>query len=127
MSEEGGSKGKPLDQWTKAEFEESNFNSKALHALFNAVSIGQMKNIANCETTKDAWDILQVKSEGTYMVKKTRLRRLIADYENHFLCMMMSLSLIFMVNCVISRMNALLWVRSIMMLNLSRKICVLYL
>ncbi|XP_031261281.1 uncharacterized protein LOC116119476 [Pistacia vera] len=41
-----------------------------------------MKNIANCETTKDAWDRLQVKNEGTDIVKKTRLRRLITDYEN---------------------------------------------
>ncbi|XP_031268825.1 uncharacterized protein LOC116127306 [Pistacia vera] len=85
VTEERGSKGKPLDQWTKAELEKSNSNSKALHALFNTVSIGQMKNIANCETAKDAWDRLQVKNERIDMIKKIRLRRLITDYENLFM------------------------------------------
>ena len=30
---------KPIETWTKEELEFSNFNSKALHALFNAVSV----------------------------------------------------------------------------------------
>ena len=41
-----------------------------------------MKIIANCEVAKDAWDKLQVKNEGTDLVKKTRLRRLVTDFEN---------------------------------------------
>ena len=82
VTSDAGTFPKPIESWTKVELELSNFNSKALHALFNAVSINQMKIIANCEIAKDAWDKLQIKNEGTDIVKKTRLRRLITDFEN---------------------------------------------
>ena len=82
VSNEAGTFPKPIDTWTKEELELSNFNSKALHALFNVVSVNQMKIIANCEIAKEAWDKLQIKNEGTDMVKKTRLRRLVTNFEN---------------------------------------------
>lgn len=47
------------------ELETDNWNSKAIHAIFNVVSYNQMKIIINCEIAKEAWDKLQTKNEGT--------------------------------------------------------------
>ncbi|XP_060965320.1 uncharacterized protein LOC133034284 [Cannabis sativa] len=57
---------KPMSQWTTVEMERANFNSKALHALFNA----------------EAWEKLKIKNEGTDAVKKSRLRALAKAFEN---------------------------------------------
>ncbi|XP_060974085.1 uncharacterized protein LOC133039254 [Cannabis sativa] len=73
---------KPMSQWTTVEMERANFNSKALHALFNAVSTNQLKVIANCEIAKEAWEKLKIKNEGTDAVKKSRLRALAKSFEN---------------------------------------------
>ncbi|XP_060962238.1 uncharacterized protein LOC115703916 [Cannabis sativa] len=73
---------KPMSQWTTVEMERANFNSKALHALFNAVSTNQLKVIANCEIAKEAWEKLKIKNEGTDAVKKSRLRALAKAFEN---------------------------------------------
>lgn len=45
---------KPVEQWTNAELEMTHWNSKAIHAIFNTVSINQMKVIVNREIAKDA-------------------------------------------------------------------------
>ncbi|KAM6574972.1 hypothetical protein CsatA_023299 [Cannabis sativa] len=73
---------KPMSQWTTVEMERANFNSKALHAFFNAVSTNQLKVIANCEIAKEAWEKLKIKNEGTDAVKKSRLRALAKAFEN---------------------------------------------
>ncbi|KAM6553934.1 hypothetical protein CsatB_014696 [Cannabis sativa] len=73
---------KPMSQWTTVEMERANFNSKALHALFNAVSTNQLKVIANCEIANEAWEKLKIKNEGTDAVKKSRLRALAKSFEN---------------------------------------------
>uniref|UniRef100_A0A803PCR4 Gag-pol polyprotein n=1 Tax=Cannabis sativa TaxID=3483 RepID=A0A803PCR4_CANSA len=73
---------KPMSRWTTDEMERANFNSKALHALFNAVSTNQLKVIANCEIAKEAWEKLKIKNEGTNAVKKSRLRALAKAFEN---------------------------------------------
>lgn len=64
------------------EMEKANFNSKAMHSLFNVVSTNQLKVIANCEIAKDAWQKLRIKNEGTNAVKKSRLRTLAKAFEN---------------------------------------------
>ena len=69
-------------QWTRDEIELANFNSKALNAIFNAVSTNQMKVVANCEVARDAWEKLKTKNEGTTAVKKSRLRSLAREFEN---------------------------------------------
>ncbi|XP_031253456.1 uncharacterized protein LOC116111402 [Pistacia vera] len=76
------SRPKMVASWTVDELTILNYNSKVIHALFNAVNVNQMKVIANCERSKDAWDRLQVKNEGTSAVKRNRLRRLLIDFEN---------------------------------------------
>ena len=73
---------KSPSQWTRDEIELANFNSKALNAIFNAVSTNQMKVVANCEVAKDAWEKLKTKNEGTTAVKKSRLRSLAREFEN---------------------------------------------
>ncbi|XP_060972451.1 uncharacterized protein LOC133038346 [Cannabis sativa] len=73
---------KPMSQWTTVEMERANFNSKALHALFNAVSTNELKVIANCEIAEEAWEKLKIKNEGTDAVKKSRLRALAKAFEN---------------------------------------------
>ncbi|XP_062076044.1 uncharacterized protein LOC133780190 [Humulus lupulus] len=75
-------KPKQMSLWTAEEMEMANFNSKAMHALFNAVSTNQLKVIANCEISKEAWEKLRIKNEGTDAVKKSRLRTLAKSFEN---------------------------------------------
>ncbi|XP_062094311.1 uncharacterized protein LOC133800368 [Humulus lupulus] len=75
-------KPKQMSLWTTQEMERANFNSKAMHALFNAVSTNQLKVIANCEIAKEAWEKLRIKNEGTDAVKKSRLRALAKAFEN---------------------------------------------
>ncbi|XP_062100592.1 uncharacterized protein LOC133806517 [Humulus lupulus] len=75
-------KPKQMSLWTTEEMKRANFNSKAMHALFNAVSTNQLKVIANCEIAKEAWEKLKIKNEGTDAVKKSRLRALEKAFEN---------------------------------------------
>ncbi|XP_060961015.1 uncharacterized protein LOC133031514 [Cannabis sativa] len=82
VTDEEGDKIKKSSEWTTDEMERANFNSKALHALFNAVSTNQLKVISNCEVAKDAWEKLKIKNEGTDAVKKARLRSLAKSFEN---------------------------------------------
>ena len=42
----------------------ANFNSRALTALFSAVTNEEFKKISSTETTKEAWTILQTIYEG---------------------------------------------------------------
>ena len=47
----------PAD-WDDAKIEETNFNNRALNALFSAVSNEEFKKISSIETAKEAWTIL---------------------------------------------------------------------
>ena len=47
----------PAD-WDDAKIKAENFNSRALDALFNAVTNEEFKKISSTETTKEAWTIL---------------------------------------------------------------------
>ena len=47
----------PAD-WDNAKIKAVNFNSRALNALFNAVTNEEFKKISSTETTKEAWTIL---------------------------------------------------------------------
>ncbi|XP_062080574.1 uncharacterized protein LOC133785341 [Humulus lupulus] len=75
-------KPKQMGLWTPEEMERANFNSKAMHTLFNVVSKNQLKVIANCKIAKEAWEKLRIKNEGTNHVKKSRLRALAKAFEN---------------------------------------------
>ena len=47
----------PTD-WDDAKIKAANFNSRALNALFSAITNEEFKKISSAETTKEAWTIL---------------------------------------------------------------------
>ena len=47
----------PTD-WDNAKIKATNFNSRALNALFSAVTNEEFKKISSTETAKEAWTIL---------------------------------------------------------------------
>ena len=47
-----------LADWDEVKIKAENFNSKALNALFSAVTNGEFKKISSTETIKKAWTIL---------------------------------------------------------------------
>ena len=49
------------------------FNSKAMNAIFNAVSMEEFKRISNVEVAHTAWNILQTVHKGTKAVKIKKL------------------------------------------------------
>ena len=66
----------PIDQWSTTQKEAASFNSnsKAINAIFNAVSINEFKRISNVEVADIAWNILQIVHEGTKAVKINKLQ-----------------------------------------------------
>ena len=70
-----------LADWDDAKIKVKNFNSKALNALFSAVTNEEFKKISSTETAKKAWTILQTTYEGTKAVKDSKLYRLTTSFE----------------------------------------------
>ena len=70
----------PAD-WDEVKIKAANFNSRALNALFSAVTNEEFKKISSTETTKEAWTILQTTYEGTKAVKDSKLQRFTASFE----------------------------------------------
>ena len=70
-----------LADWNDAKIKAANFNSKALYALFSAVTNEEFKKISSTETTKEAWTILQTTYKGTKAVKDSKLQRLTTSFE----------------------------------------------
>ena len=65
----------PVD-WDDAKIKAKNFNSRALNALFNAITNEKFKKISSTETAKEAWTILQTTYEGTKAVNDWKFQRL---------------------------------------------------
>ena len=75
---------KPMEapaNWDDAKIKATNFNSRALNALFSAVTNEEFKKIFSTETAKEAWTILQTTYEGTKVVKDSKFQRLITSFE----------------------------------------------
>ena len=73
----------PAD-WDEAKIKAANFNSRALNALFSAVTNEEFKKISSTETAQEAWTILQTTYEGTKAVKAvkdSKLQRLTTSFE----------------------------------------------
>ena len=62
----------PAD-WDDAKIKAANFNSRALNALFSAITNEEFKKISSTKTAKEAWTILQTTYEGTKVVKDLKL------------------------------------------------------
>ena len=72
---------KSLPERFHAKIKVSNFNSRALNALFSIVINEEFKKISSTETTKEAWTILQATYEGTKAIKDSKLQRLTISFE----------------------------------------------
>ena len=70
----------PAD-WDDAKIKVVNFNSRALNALFSAVTNEEFKKISSTKTAKEAWTILQTTYEGTKGVKDSKLQRLTTSFK----------------------------------------------
>ena len=70
----------PAD-WDDAKIKAANFNSRALNALFSAVTNEEFKKISSIETAKEAWTILQTTYEGTKVVKDSKLQKLTTSFK----------------------------------------------
>ena len=70
-----------LANWDEAKIKATNFISRALNALFSAITNEEFKKISSTETAKEAWTILQTTYEGTKAVKDSKLQRLTISFE----------------------------------------------
>ena len=67
--------------WDDVRIMAANLNSRALNALFSAITNEEFKKISSTETAKEAWTILQTTYEGTKAVKDSKLQRLTTSFE----------------------------------------------
>ena len=75
---------KPIDPptfWDDEKIKTTNFNSRALNALFSAVTNEEFKKISSPERANEAWTILQNTYEGTKAVKDSKIQRLTTSFE----------------------------------------------
>ena len=71
----------PPATWDDTKIKATNFNNRALNALFNVVTNEEFKKISSTDNAKEAWTILQNTYEGTKAVKKSKLQRLTTSFE----------------------------------------------
>ena len=64
----------PVSEWETSQKEAAAFNSKAMNAIFNVVSVEEFKKISNVKVAHTAWNILQTVYEGTKAVKINKLQ-----------------------------------------------------
>ena len=72
----------PVSEWQTSQKEATTFNSKAMNAIFNVVSIEVFKRISNVEVAHTAQNILQIVHEGTKTVKINKLQQLTTRFES---------------------------------------------
>jgi hypothetical protein len=72
---------KPTAEWSIAENKSRVANDKAMNALFLAISQTEHSRISNCDSAKDAWEILETTYEGTNLVKAAKLQMLVSKFE----------------------------------------------
>ena len=71
----------PPASWDDTKIKAANFNSRALNALFSAVTNEEFKKIFSSDNAKEAWTILQNTYEGTKALKNSKLQRLTTSFE----------------------------------------------
>ena len=62
-----------VNEWQTFQKEAAAFNSKAMNAIFNAVSMEEFKRISNVKVAHTAWNILQTVYEGIKSIKINKL------------------------------------------------------
>ena len=71
-----------VSEWETSQKEAAAFNSKAMNAIFNAVSMEEFKRISNVEVVHTAWNILQTVHEGIKAIKINKLQQLTSKFES---------------------------------------------
>ena len=71
-----------VNEWQTSQKEAATFNSKAMNAIFNVVSMEKFKKISNVEVAHTAWNILQTVHKGTKAVKINKLQQLTTRFES---------------------------------------------
>ena len=71
-----------ISEWSTAQKEAESFNSKAMNAIFNVVTMEDFKRISNVKIAHTAWNILQTVHEGTKPVKINKLQQLTSRFES---------------------------------------------
>ena len=64
----------PISERQTFQKEAAAFNSKAMNAIFNSVSMEEFKRIFNVKDAHIAWNILQTVHEGTKAIKINKLQ-----------------------------------------------------
>ena len=72
----------PVSEWSASQKEAAILNSKAMNAVFNAISMKEFRRISNVEVAHSAWKILQTVYKGTKVVKINKLQQLKTRFEN---------------------------------------------
>lgn len=74
---------KPLEKakWSATEKAHGGNDAKALNAITCAMNAEEYKKIMNCNSTKQAWDLLETTYERTTVVKRTKLQMLTSQFE----------------------------------------------
>ena len=72
----------PVSEWIIAKKEAATFNSKAMNAIFNTISMEEFKRIFNVEAAHTAQNILQTLHEGTKAIKINKLQQLTSRFES---------------------------------------------
>ncbi|XP_019171062.1 PREDICTED: uncharacterized protein LOC109166624 [Ipomoea nil] len=73
---------KPRVDWSEEEKTEYDFNSKAMNAIYGAVSEDTFKLIASTHIAKIAWSILCDHHEGNTTVRQSKLQMIQTEFEN---------------------------------------------
>ena len=73
---------KPEVDWSNDDNHLANYNNKTLHTSFNGCDADHIKLISSCETTKEAWEILQITFEDLSDLKRNKLLSLTARFKN---------------------------------------------
>ena len=71
----------PLATWDDAKNKATNFNSRALNALFSVVTNEEFKKISFTDNAKEAWTILQNTYKGIKAIKNFKIQRLTTSFE----------------------------------------------
>ncbi|XP_062003427.1 uncharacterized protein LOC133720952 [Rosa rugosa] len=72
---------KPRKDWTEEEVRDLQADFKAKNIIFTALSEREKLRISHCDTTKQAWDLLQTTYEGNKKVRAQKLQALIFEFE----------------------------------------------
>ena len=71
-----------VSEWQTSQKKAAAFNSKAMNAIFNVVSMEEFNRISNVEVAYTAWNILQIVHEGSKAVKINKLQQLTSKFES---------------------------------------------